>query len=91
VAQLEEGVFISERQYALDIIEEIANCKFIGSPMDPSQKRTVDQAEIFSDPERCKRWWKTSFILVLQDRIFLMLWELLVNSCRILTLIIGRL
>ncbi|KAG2406196.1 Retrovirus-related Pol polyprotein from transposon RE1 Retro element 1 [Vigna angularis] len=57
VAQSKEGVIISQRKYALDILEEtgLTNCKPIDNPMDPNQKLMTDQGEPFSDPERYRR------------------------------------
>ncbi|XP_014491791.1 uncharacterized protein LOC106754289, partial [Vigna radiata var. radiata] len=57
VAQSKEGVIISQRKYALDILEEtgLTNCKPIDSPMDSNQKLMRDQGEPFSDPERYRR------------------------------------
>ncbi|KOM28000.1 hypothetical protein LR48_Vigan477s002700 [Vigna angularis] len=57
VAQSKDGVIISQRKYALDILEEtgLTNCKPIDSPMDPNQKLMRDQGELFSDPERYRR------------------------------------
>jgi len=47
-------VVISQRIYALDILEEIGllNAKPVGTPMDPSVKLSPDQGEPFSDLER---------------------------------------
>jgi len=57
VTQSKEGVIISQRKYALDILEEtrLTNTKSIDSPMDSNQKLTRDQGELFSDPERYRR------------------------------------
>ena len=57
VAQSKEGVVISQRKYALDILEEtgMTNCRPIDSPMDPNQKLMSDQGEPFPDPERYRR------------------------------------
>nr|KYP68976.1 hypothetical protein KK1_022626 [Cajanus cajan] len=57
VAQSKEGVVISQRKYALDILKEtcLENCRPIDSPMDPNQNLMMDQGEIFLDPERYKR------------------------------------
>jgi len=54
VAQSKEGIIISQRKYALDILEETCtiNCRHIDSPMDPNQKLMVDQGEPYSNPER---------------------------------------
>nr|KYP44454.1 hypothetical protein KK1_034031 [Cajanus cajan] len=57
VAQLKEGVVISQRKYALDILKEtgLENCRPIDSPMDPNQKLMMYQGEIFLDPKRYRR------------------------------------
>ncbi|XP_020234117.1 uncharacterized protein LOC109814165 [Cajanus cajan] len=57
VAQSKEGVVISQRKYAFDILKEtgLENCKPIDSPMDSNQKLIVDQGEAFPDPERYRR------------------------------------
>ena len=57
VAQSKEGVVISQRKYALDILEEtgMTNCRPIDSPMDPNQKLMLDQGGPFPDPERYRR------------------------------------
>jgi len=55
VAQL-KGVIISQRKYALDILEiGLINCKPIDSPMDSNQKLMRDQGELFSNPKRYRR------------------------------------
>ncbi|KOM49185.1 hypothetical protein LR48_Vigan08g001200 [Vigna angularis] len=57
VAQSKEGVIISQRKYALDILEEtgLTDCKPIDSPMDSNKKLMKDHGEPFSDPERYRR------------------------------------
>jgi len=57
VAQSRDGVVISQRKYALDILEEtgMQNCRPADSPMDPNQKLLADQSEIYPDPERYRR------------------------------------
>ena len=54
MAQSRDGVVISQRKYALDILEEtgMQNCRPIDSPMDPNLKLMADQSE---DPERYRR------------------------------------
>ena len=54
VAQSRDGVVISQRKYALDILEEtgMQNCRPVDSPMDPNLKLMADQSE---DPERYRR------------------------------------
>nr|KYP55651.1 Retrovirus-related Pol polyprotein from transposon TNT 1-94 [Cajanus cajan] len=57
VAQSKEGIVISQRKYAIDILKEtgMLDCKPIDSPMDPNQKLMADQGEPFTDPERYRR------------------------------------
>jgi len=57
VAQSKDGVVISQRKYALDILEEtgLLNSKPVDTPMDPSVKLSPDQVEPFSDPGRYRR------------------------------------
>jgi len=57
VAQSKEGVVISQRKYALDILKEtgMIDCKPVDCPMDPNQKLMAEQGEAFSDPERYRR------------------------------------
>lgn len=52
VAQSKAGVSISQRKYALDILEEtdMLDCKPIDTPMYPNVKLLPDQGETFSDP-----------------------------------------
>ena len=53
VAQSKDGIVISQRKYALDILEEtgMQNCRPVDSPMDPNLKLMADQSEIYPDPE----------------------------------------
>ena len=48
---------ISQRKYALDILEEtgMQNCRPVDSPMDPNLKLMADQRGIYPDPERYRR------------------------------------
>ena len=57
VAQSEDGFMISQRKYALDILEEIGmqNCRPVDSLMDPNMKLMADQSEAHLDPERYRR------------------------------------
>ncbi|RZB42128.1 Retrovirus-related Pol polyprotein from transposon RE2 [Glycine soja] len=57
VAQSGDGVVISQRKYALDILEEtgMQNCRPVDSPMDPNLKLMADQSDIYPDPERYRR------------------------------------
>ncbi|XP_040868949.1 uncharacterized protein [Glycine max] len=49
-----DGVVISQRKYALNILEETSmqNCRPVDSPMDPNLKLLADQSEMCPDPER---------------------------------------
>jgi len=57
VAQSNEGIVVSQRKYALDILEEtcMTSCRPIDSPVDLNQKLMADQGEPYSDPERYRR------------------------------------
>jgi len=57
VAQSKHGVVISQRKYVLDILQEtgMIDCKPVESPMDPNQKLTTEEGELFFDPERYRR------------------------------------
>ena len=57
VAQSKDGIIISQRKYALDILKEtgMSDCRPIDSPMDPNQKLLPNQGEPYSDPERYRR------------------------------------
>ncbi|RZB60128.1 Retrovirus-related Pol polyprotein from transposon RE2 [Glycine soja] len=57
VAQSGDGVVISQRKYALDILEEtgMQNCRPVESPMDPNLKFMADQSDVYPDPERYRR------------------------------------
>ena len=57
VAQSGDGVVISQRKYALDILEEtcMQNYRLVDSPMDPNLKLMADQSEVYPDPERYRR------------------------------------
>ena len=50
VAQSKYGVVISQRKYALDILHEngMIDCKLVENPMDPNQKLTSEEGELFS-------------------------------------------
>ena len=69
VAQSKEGIVVSQRKYALGILEEtcMTNCSPIDSPMDPNQKLMADQGETYSDSKDIKDWLESSFISQLQD------------------------
>ena len=57
VAQSKDGIIISQRKYALDILKEtgMSDCGPIDSPMDSNQKLLPNQGEPYSDPERYRR------------------------------------
>jgi len=57
VAQSNEGIVVSQRKYALDILEKtgMTTCRPVDSPMDPNQKLMADQGEPYSDPERYRK------------------------------------
>ena len=57
MAQSKHGVVISQRKYAMDILEEtgLMNAKPIDTPMDPNAKLMPGQGEPLSDPERYRR------------------------------------
>ena len=57
VAQSKDGVVTSQRKYALDILQEtgMIDYRLVDSPMDPNQKLTTKEGELFSDPEKYRR------------------------------------
>ena len=57
VAQSNEGIVISKRGYALDILKEtcMIECRPVDSPMDPNQKLMAEWGEPFNDLERYRR------------------------------------
>jgi hypothetical protein len=57
VARSKDGISLSQRKYALDILEEtgLLGAKPVETPMDPNVKLCVDQGEIFSHPDRYRR------------------------------------
>ncbi|KAK2396286.1 hypothetical protein QL285_057944 [Trifolium repens] len=57
VAQSKSGIAISQRKYALDILEEtgLTYCKPVDTPMDPNVKLLPNQGEPYSDPGRYRR------------------------------------
>ena len=57
IAQCSSGVVLSQRKYALDILEEIGmlDCKPVDTPMDPNVKLVPGQGESLGDPGRYRR------------------------------------
>ena len=54
IAQSSSGVVMSQKKYALDILEEtvMLECKPIDTPMDPNVKLVPGQGEPLRDPRR---------------------------------------
>ena len=57
VAQSQHGILISQRKYALDILEEtgMLDCKPVETSMDPNVKLIPNQREPLSDPSKYRR------------------------------------
>lgn len=57
VAKSKDGISISQRKYALDILEEahLTDCKPIDSPMDPNVKLLPNQGEPLEDQGKYRR------------------------------------
>ncbi|RVW72341.1 Retrovirus-related Pol polyprotein from transposon TNT 1-94 [Vitis vinifera] len=57
IAQSSSGVVMSQRKYALDILEEtgMLECKPVDTPMDPNVKLVLGQGEPLRDPGRYQR------------------------------------
>ena len=57
IAQSSSGVVLSQRKYALDILEEtdMLDCKPVDTLMDPNVKLVPGQGESFGDPGRYRR------------------------------------
>ncbi|RVX09284.1 Retrovirus-related Pol polyprotein from transposon RE2 [Vitis vinifera] len=57
IAQSSSGVVLSQRKYALDILEEtgMLDCKPVDTPMDPNVKLVPGQGEPLGDPRRYRR------------------------------------
>ncbi|RVX16620.1 Retrovirus-related Pol polyprotein from transposon RE2 [Vitis vinifera] len=57
IAQSSSGVVLSQRKYALDILEEtgMLGCKPVDTPMDPNVKLIPGQGEPLGDPGRYRR------------------------------------
>jgi len=57
VAQSNIGIVISQRKYALDVLEEIGlmNSNFVDTHMDPNVKLLSNQGESLSDSKKYRR------------------------------------
>jgi len=57
VTQSNDGIVISQRKYAMDILEEtgLMSSKSVDTPMDPNTKLLLNQGELISDPEQYRR------------------------------------
>uniref|UniRef100_A0A3Q7HWG1 Reverse transcriptase Ty1/copia-type domain-containing protein n=1 Tax=Solanum lycopersicum TaxID=4081 RepID=A0A3Q7HWG1_SOLLC len=57
VAQSSHGIAITQRKYALDILENtsMSDCKHVDSPLDPNIKVIPRQEELLKDPSRYRR------------------------------------
>nr|CAN76350.1 hypothetical protein VITISV_025245 [Vitis vinifera] len=57
IAQSSSGVVLSQRKYALDILEEtgMLDCKPVDTPMDPNVKLIPGQGEPLGDPGKYRR------------------------------------
>ncbi|RDX69842.1 Copia protein, partial [Mucuna pruriens] len=89
VAQSKEGIVISQRKYALDILQEasMSNCRPVDSPMDPNMKLMVKQNDFYFDPERYRRLVGKLIYLTITRPDFSFA---VVSLCRHLTLITGQ-
>ncbi|RVW39384.1 Retrovirus-related Pol polyprotein from transposon RE1 [Vitis vinifera] len=58
IAQSSSGVVLSQRKYALDILEEngMLDCKPVDTPMDPNVKLIPGQGEPLGDLRRYRHW-----------------------------------
>ncbi|RVX09440.1 Retrovirus-related Pol polyprotein from transposon RE2 [Vitis vinifera] len=73
IAQSNSGVVLSQRKYALNILEEIGmlNCKPVGTPMDPNVKLIPGQGEPLGDPRRYRRLVdKLNYLTITRPDIF---------------------
>jgi hypothetical protein len=87
VAQSKSGIAISQRKYALDILEEtgLTDCKPVDTPMDPNVKLLPNQGESYSDPGRYRRLvGKLSYLTMTRPDI-----SFPVSSSTLLVTIIG--
>ena len=58
VARGPEGMFLSQRKYALDIITEagLLGCKPVSTPMEQNHKLLYDKGPLYKDPARFRRF-----------------------------------
>ncbi|RVW95638.1 Retrovirus-related Pol polyprotein from transposon RE1 [Vitis vinifera] len=73
IAQSSSGVVMSQRKYALDILEEtgMLECKPIDTPMDPNVKLVPGQGEPLRDPRRYQRLvGKLNYLTITRPDIF---------------------
>lgn len=58
VARGPEGMFLSQRKYALDIITEagLLGCKPVSTPMEQNHRLLSDQGPLYKDPARFRRF-----------------------------------
>ena len=72
IAQSSSGVVLSQRKYALDILEEtgMLYCKPVDTPMDPNVKLVPGQGESLRDPGRYQRLvGKLSYLIITRPDI----------------------
>ena len=57
VARNSSGIYLCQRKYASDIVEEVGllGCKPIGSPIDQNHKLALSGGPLLADPERYRR------------------------------------
>ncbi|RVW70033.1 Retrovirus-related Pol polyprotein from transposon RE2 [Vitis vinifera] len=68
IAQSSSGVVLSQRKYALDILEEtgMLDCKSVDTPMDPNVKLILRQGEPLGDPGRYRDFHWDAVIRILR-------------------------
>ncbi|CAH9120172.1 unnamed protein product [Cuscuta epithymum] len=57
VAQSQDGIALSQRKYALDILEEtgLLDCRPVDTPMDPNVKLVSEQGDLLPNKEKYRR------------------------------------
>ncbi|CAH9100057.1 unnamed protein product [Cuscuta europaea] len=57
VAQSQNGIALSQRKYALDILEEtgLLDCRSVNTPMDPNVKLLSEQGDLLPNKEKYRR------------------------------------